>query len=228
MQELTPLQRFLASATAQGGGIILLLMIGILPFSNTQLNIALGVMWIIYAMAATTCGLLIGIALAAYRARKLGKLDHRCVDRAITIYLVFDIVIVLFLVCQEGGLCRSIFIPLFFLIPIALMIVEPHDKMSRVYVVLSVLVVCIIISYAVSRYVGTPNDSKIDALPLGGGRLLPVTYFSELAHPGYDVSVFIVSLLSVIIPILQKLVIGTINLFVGDQAQASAGDNEAR
>jgi len=213
MVELTPLQRFLATNIAQFLGALLLLFIGLIPFANDhQINIGIGVTWIIYMMAVIFAALFAGGGWALWHAQKHNGLDHCCVNRTIWTYVIVDIVVVLFLVCQEGGLCRSIFVPLFFLIPIALMIVEPHDKLKRVYIVLFVLIMCILISYMVSRYVGVPAESKVERLPLFGGRSLAVTYFSELAHPGYDVSVFIVSLISVVIPLFQKFGIGVIKL----------------
>lgn len=206
--ELTAPQRFFAVAAAQFGGVLLLLFIGLIPFAEGQPNLAIGIRWIIYSMATTAGALILAMVITRHRAKKLQGIDDVAADRAINLFLIVDIPVVFFLVCQEGGLCRSIFIPLFFLIPMALLIVEPPDRMRRTYIVLASISVGITLSYFISRHVGVPASSGIHSLSLPGGISLKLTYFDDDAHPGYDLSIFLVSLVSVVIPLVQKWLIG--------------------
>src|SRR5207247_8772534 len=68
------------------------------------------------------------------QAARFGKrvaLDHGAVDVSIVSFVTLDITLLLFLVCQEGGLCRSVFLPVYFLIPLAYMSVERDRKSTR-------------------------------------------------------------------------------------------------
>ena len=104
--------------------------------------------------------------------------------------------------------------PLFFLIPIALFMVEPPDRLKRFYVVLIVLSICIVLSYFVSVLVGIPAETKVEHLDLWTVGSLQLTYFCENSHPGYDKSILAVSLLTMVMPILQKLTLKFVKVMV--------------
>jgi hypothetical protein len=78
------------------------------------------------------------------------------------------------------------------------------EKRNRwIYGVLVAIVVCLILSFLVSLYVGTPSQPDLTQLPMLFGKL-PVTDFSEQAHWGYDWAVFISALISVMTPLIQR------------------------
>jgi hypothetical protein len=206
MEPLTPTERFAATIAAQVGGILLLLLVAI-PFPESQSDIVQGKQWIEIATVVIGFVLILGIVLALRRAKKRGgSFNHPCADVAIWTYLIFDIPILLFLVCQQGGLCRSVLMPVFFLIPFAHMTVEKREEF--VYPVIGAIVLCIIIAFIVSIYVGIPKTSGVDKLPtLFGG--LAITDFSDRSHKRYDWAILISALISVLIPLIQK---GTVEL----------------
>jgi hypothetical protein len=135
------------------------------------------------------------------------------VDVVLILLVIVDIILTLLLVSQEGGLCRSMFLPVFFLIPTAYLIVErrePKFRWSRL-VVLMAIVACICISYRVSKEhepdlkVGlvTPAHGSLHILRWEIGE---ITDFETLSHTPYDKAIFYASLISAFIPIFQIFV----------------------
>jgi hypothetical protein len=185
----TPNERFWAAIGAQAAGALLLLSIGnVFPVGRTDLSEGLG--WIHCMAAVAIAALVVGLLLfkvAKYRCKD----SNTCVDTVILTILAFDIPIVTFLVCQQGGLSRSMFVPLFFLIPAAHLAVERPGKRYRVYVVASFIAVGMIFSW----FVSWRNLVNIWSWP--------VTDFSTLAAQRFATAILIVSLISLFIPLLQ-------------------------
>lgn len=114
-------------------------------------------------------------------------------EATIWIFLFVDIGIIFFLVCQQGGLSRSVLIQVFFLIPVAHLTVE--QDMCLVYWVFAVVAVCIIICSCVGRRV-TANVRKF--------RLIgEITDFQTLAPAGYDRALWRMSCISMLIVAVQ-------------------------
>lgn len=116
--------RYWAAAAAQIAGINLFIAIGFLAFPSSKQEIEFGLrciivgMWIVFTLSMF---FFIPPFLRAWRGKteKIGEFDHKDVDRMILLLFLIDMGMHTFLVCQEGGLNRSMFLPVFFLIPIA-------------------------------------------------------------------------------------------------------------
>lgn len=91
--------------------------------------------------------------------------------------------------------------PVFFLIPIAHVLVEKRERW--VYGVLGSIVVCIFIAFLVSLHMGNLNASDVRYVPIPFVSLR-VTDFSSQAHLGYDWAIFISAIISVMIPLIQR------------------------
>lgn len=181
-------------------------------------------------------------------------------DIAIWTFVGMDICVLLFLVCQERGLCRSMFLPVFLLIPIVYVAVERTDKRSRTLLVLGIIMSAMIVSYYFSdrpRFsflmllvvyvlygvmvavlffvIETSTDARrnvaIVAVSVSliiasaspqlllflwdrfnlwevkgiRGFNIVTTDFHTLSHGRFDVAILIVSVLSILIPIVQSL-----------------------
>lgn len=205
--------RFLAAFVGQGMGILLLILVGWLPFSvyptmppEDQQVIAVGLGMVKITFAALLI-ILVVTFIPAIRFRRKYKtfegLPDGYVTKVIWIYLLVDMFFLLFLVCQQGGLCYSVFLPIFFLLPIAYWMVERSDRMYRLYWVLILVIGCVIISYLQTKFV-THNNLK--ALPLPGISI-PVTNFQLLVHKDYDYALLLVTIISALIPFVQQLLL---------------------
>jgi N-acetylglutamate synthase-like GNAT family acetyltransferase len=189
----TPKERFWAAIGAQAIGTLLLLFIG--NVFSVKEELSMGLVWI-HCMAYTAfIALIIGLALAVWGRHKCRNMDS-CADKAIITLLCFDIPIVLLLVCQQGGLTHSMFVSLFFLIPVAYLAVERPEKRHRAYVVVLSIVVCLFISCLVSQ----ARASTLNLLWLVS---IPITDFSTLVPRRYATATLIVSLISLCTPFVQ-------------------------
>lgn len=135
--------------------------------------------------------------------------QDRSVDISIWAFVLFDVGILLLLVCQQGGLCRSMFIPVFFLIPTAYMAVERKSKMWRVLILILIVMGCIVFSFYISKITEPANvivEARRSTLT---SRVvsIPTTDFQALAHSDYDLAMLWASLISAAIPGVQTLII---------------------
>jgi hypothetical protein len=150
--------RFYTSVATQMGGLVLLVVLGVLIFPMPpDPKVVAGLQYIQIAIGIYLLGFTIGICLPFLRAwwkQRSEIYEDFSVDLSIWIFAGFDIAILLFLVCQEDGLCRSMFLPVFLLIPAGYFVVERDDKKRRVLAVVGMILMGMIISYFMS-------DSKI-------------------------------------------------------------------
>lgn len=222
MNSLSPTQRFAAAVAAQVGGLILLVVVA-MPFPISISSIVVGKQFVEYATGAICLALILGIYLAYNQSKKRKDFDDSCANTTVFIFLLFDIPILLFLVCQEGGLCRSILLPVFFLIPIAHMTVECRKR--AINTVLIIIIACIGIGFLVSLRVGIPRESHVNALSLWVVNI-PITDFSDSAsHTGYDWAVFMSAIISTLIPLWQKLVIELVTIIAKPSTSAPSAEN---
>src|SRR5205809_5281245 len=127
MNELTPPERFAAIVTAQAAGLAVLFLIANAAVPVGRPDLAPGIRWIGYATVTLIIVSLAGVFLTfglSKRQSGNGSFTDSAVNWTVILYLLCDIFLLLFMVCQQGGLCRSMFVPIFFLIPIALKIVD--------------------------------------------------------------------------------------------------------
>lgn len=221
-KDFNPSTRLLMAVAAQGAGYILLHILGVSIFLSGQENIARGLDFInlsatYYIIISFAIPLAVGVHVYIRT-----KLEQFHVDIILLAYVVVDLVILLRLVCQQGGLCRSMFLPVFFLIPTAYMIVERrepklHFRIRRMLVLMAI-VACICMSYHVSLEL-MPSDSSAGQPVVGTVHLLgwskEVTDFSTLAHRSYDKALFVASMISAFVPIVQLIIIATVDRFKG-------------
>ena len=199
----SPPTRYWAAVAAQVAGINLFIAIGLLAFPFSQEDISLGLKFIVGAMLVVLALSLVAFIfpfLQTWR-REQRKFIHEDVDAMIFALFLMDVCVHTFLVCQEGGLVRSMFLPAFFLIPIAYTLVERTGGMHRLFWVFAITVASMCICYRVSSLVTTVQLKK---LPLSQ---VPITDFSVLAKPNYDRAILITSLASLIIPTMQIKII---------------------
>jgi type IV secretory pathway TrbD component len=204
---VTPANRFMAAVAGQVLGIILLVLVGWLPFSvyswmtpEQQNVILVGLSMVKYTMVGVLFTLIIASIPAIRfrnRHRTLKGLDEAYVTCVMWLFLLADMFFLLFLVCQQGGLCFSVFIPVFFLLPIAYATVERSDKKYRVYWVFIIVVVCVLLSYLHSKLI---THHGLRVMPLIG---VPITNFQGIVHNDYDEALLIVSIVSAAIPFAQ-------------------------
>ena len=151
-------------------------------------------------------GLILGFYLAFSLAKKCGGVshffDHPCVDKMLGTFLLIDIPLLTLLVCLQGGLTRSMFFPLFFLIPVAHYAVEQEGKQNRVLWGVGAIAVCMIVSYFVSYFVAAGNMQYLFGLSP-----LRITDFSTLTPERYALALLVVSLISLFIPVVQMRII---------------------
>jgi|ERR1044071_663292 hypothetical protein len=205
--------RFWATVAAQVAGILLLFFIGIIfevfadPTDHMRrMAVASGMHAIFIIAFLVLLGLVFGVYLSFNLAKKCGGVEHfyddPCVDKMLGAFLVIDIPLLTILVCLQGGLTKSIFFPLFFLIPVAHYAVEQRGKRHRVLWGVEAIAVCMIISYAVSYFMASFKMQSLFGLSF-----LRITDFSALAPERYALAVLIVSLISLFIPVLQMRII---------------------
>ena len=194
---------FWAVIAGQGMGIFFIIVCaGILPYvlckwnedSNKQKAAQFGLR--IVAIVAL-CTLAVTIILIIRAMPFSDKVTSEYVESAICWLIGVDLVCLLFVVCQQGGLTRSVFLPVFFLIPTAYLAVVPKESMRKIVILLGLISACCVISYLVSRFVSHKKEAKLPLLRL------EITDFSILHHRGYNFAYLIVSIISLITPAVQ-------------------------
>jgi len=219
--DFNPTVRASLTLAAQSLGFFLLFVLGtgtfevpaqpdkVQPDLIRGLNFIVNISWVYLILSSL---ILIGLLFYAYI--KKGLDSHKPVDIMLLLYVGMDIVLLLLLVHQQGGLCRSMFLPVFFLIPTAYLIVERREKVFRWrrLIVLAVIMGCICSAYRVSVILQPlPSDSSLGVSNKTVWFLhhwpLQVTDFSMLAHADYDKAIFRASLISAFVPITQILIV---------------------
>jgi hypothetical protein len=218
-EAFTPQIRLFMTFTAQtlGFGLLFLLGFGI-EFDITNTDIRHGfefirkVVWWYLGLTVLCCAVPLSISFIKR------ELTDRHVDAVLILLVVLDTILTLVLVAQEGGLCRSMFLPVFFLIPTAYLIVERREPIFRWrrLIVLITIVACICFSYRVSKehepFLNlSPNCAACMTPAQGVVRIWrwdvgKITDFETLSHAPYDKAMFYSSLISAFIPILQIFV----------------------
>lgn len=190
---------FVAILGGQGLGVVLLVAVGVVPFSDygkfkddsIRKEIGYGIKIIRIFSAITLVALLVG-----YLIFRLLSIEHqqKYVGTMLWGFIFLDLVALLFVVCQQGGLSRSMFLPVFFLIPAAYITVDQPSILEMSFL-LTIIGLCLLISYYISR-------DKVTELrfPFFTVR---VTNFSTLHHKGYNWAFLIVSIISLLTPALQ-------------------------
>jgi hypothetical protein len=205
--------RFWATIAAQVAGMLLLFFIGTIfeifsdPTAPERPAIAGGMHAIFIIAFCVLIGLILGVCLSYKFAGKCQGVKHfydhhPCVDKMLGTFLIVDIPLLTLLVCLQGGLTRSIFFPLFFLIPVAHYTVEQRSKRHRVLWGVIAIAACMILSYFVSFFMAARNMQNLFGLSF-----LRITDFSNLARERYALAVLIVSLISLFIPVIQMRII---------------------
>ena len=201
--------RFTVTIAAQVAGLILLFVLGGGTFPIDNPDIVRGLYFIqkiMWCYLGVTLIVPTAVLLYALLCVKCDPFDHPYIDKILLTYVGLDLLLLLLLVCQEGGLCRSMFLPVFFLIPIAYLAAEQLKHRVRKLFVLTSIVVCIVISYFVSRWTMPPQGATNlePAIPFTfGNRTIHVTDFSTLAHSSYDEAILYASLVAAFVPIVQ-------------------------
>jgi hypothetical protein len=207
-----PRVRLEMTLAAQALGFLLLFILGFGTFPPEQENIMRGYHFI-QKIAWTYLGLSVGVFIILLIVAAVKKrITDGNVDFMLMSYVGIDILLLLLLVCQEGGLCRSMFLPVFFLIPTAYLIVERRESAYRWrrLAVLLVIIACICKSYKVSLE-HQPLVDSTHLYPAEGTVgflrwIMHITDFSTLSHWSYDHAVFYASLISAFIPVIQIIV----------------------
>lgn len=198
MAQLHPGTRFRAVIAAQLLGVILLFVI-CLVFelfykSAKPIGVEEGVeyIWSIDGLVlfVLVVGSLVGFIPA--RCKKEKKFEDTWVDWTVRIFLYGDILLLAILVCKQGGLSKSVFFPLFLMIPVAHGLVERDDKLNRVIWGAIVIAVAMALCYLVS---------------IGRLRGFSVTDYSTLTPERFALALLIVALISLAIPIFQTKII---------------------
>ncbi len=193
--------RFWAIMVGQCLGAIVIVGAGVLPYLGYGANsckktrkdtlLGLTIVGIVFVFV------LLMLIIQFVRAMPFeDKITNSFVENVLWWFLVADIIALLFVVCQQGGLSRSAFLPIYFLIPAAYLAVSIKDaSMYSIGILLILITMCLFISYLVSH----KKMSELRFLSLR----LSVTDFSTLHHKGYNRSFLIVSVVSLVIPALQ-------------------------
>jgi hypothetical protein len=195
--------RYWAAVAAQIAGINLFIAIGFLAFPSSKTELAFGLKCIVVGMLIVftlSLATFIPPFLRAWRG-KLAEFDHKDVDRMIFLLFLIDMGMHTFLVCQEGGLDRSMFLPVFFLIPIAYTLVERRVNLRRLFWLYLLTALSILLSYSVALFVTKQGATTI---PIVG---IPITDFPGVAPVNYNNALFIVCLVTLAIPMLQIKII---------------------
>jgi hypothetical protein len=200
-QETAP-TRYWAAIAAQIAGINLFVAIGILTFPATP-DIAVGLRLIVAGMWLVLLVSLPAFLFPFIQTWRKNRISfvHEDVDRMILTLFLTDICMHTFLVCQQGGLNRSMFLPVFFLLPMAYTLVERREGKRRLLCVFSITIISVIISYLVSWWV---TSRGLTALPV---IRIPITRFSDWSPRSFTNALLITSLASLLIPIMQMEII---------------------
>jgi hypothetical protein len=210
-KDFNPYARLAMTIIAQIFGLVLLVLLTFLSFQSWDSNISYGFDFIGKVTEWYLIASFIIPALAAIIMGIKRRFGHGYVDFILLSYVACDTFFLLLLAYQQGGLCRTMFLPVFFLIPTAYLIAERRDKKYRLrrLLILAGIVGCVCLSYRVSIMLKPETVSGM-LKPVGGWIKflwwsIPVTDFFTLAHPSYDHAVFYASLTSASVPIIQIL-----------------------
>jgi len=143
-------------------------------------------------------GLVVGFIIVFLNAKQPGVIEEKSVDRMLILFICVDLLGLLFIVCQQGGLSRSMFLPVFFLIPAAYLAVVNPSKMNSAYVIIFSVALCVIISFPISYF-------KLDKLKLLIFRI-KITDFDELYPKAYNWGFLVVCGASLLVPALQLFI----------------------
>ncbi|HBB96843.1 MAG TPA: hypothetical protein DC054_15805, partial [Blastocatellia bacterium] len=133
MPQLNARNRFWAVIAAQGLGVMLLILIGIIFDMGpkpVEAEAGLQYLWSIAFLALL--GLVASFFVGFVPAHRKDLFEDVWVDKTIEILLYCDIPLLTILVCKQGGLSKSVFFPLFLMIPVAHRLVERDDQLDRV------------------------------------------------------------------------------------------------
>lgn len=145
MEDITAESRFWAVSAGQGCGTLLLLVVvgvsflayGKIKDENTRSEIWWGLKMILLVFLAVLVAGLGGFVKVFCIAKESGQFDHKIVDYMLWFFVAIDLLGLLFIVCQQGGLSHSMFLPVFFLIPTAYLAVVNPSKINSTYILLS-------------------------------------------------------------------------------------------
>lgn len=192
--------RLLGILAGQVAGWMLLMSMVLFPFTGRDvddtkknaLNYGLKIIKIIIA----TIGIL-SLGFFFFMYRKIGSLNEfkdTHIDQVLWAFVIIDLFCLLVLVCQQGGLAHSMFLPIFFLIPSAfIIVVNPSNKLPSTFALLCIVLGCIVFSFRVSH-------NKERQSPLFR---LRIVNFSKICHKGYNWAFLITSVASIAIPGIQ-------------------------
>lgn len=221
-KDFSPGVRFMMIIVAQSGGFLLLFVLGtgVLPTgSDLKIehaeNVKLGfdfVRWVSWRYVLVSIAIL---ALGVVVASLTRAFKHWHADLVLLLFVGIDIWFLLMLVYQQGGICRSMFLPVFFLIPTAYLIAERRERAFRWrrVLILGLIVSCIWLSYSVARRFPPGEPGEIRTAVVGNANFvlwpwpIPITDWETLAHTSFDQALFYVSLISAFVPLLQILVV---------------------
>jgi hypothetical protein len=220
--DFTPGVRFIMVIVAQSGGFLLLFILGtgILPTSLRldmphAENIQVGfdfVRWVSWRYVVVSLSIL---TLGVVTASLTRQFRHWHADLVLLLFVFVDIWFLLMLVYQQGGICRSMFLPVFFLIPTAYLIAERRERAYRWrrVLILALIVSCIYLSYNVAKTFPPGEPGEVRTAVVGEANFflwpwpIPITDWETLAHTSFDQALFYVSLISAFVPLLQILVV---------------------
>jgi hypothetical protein len=246
--------RFWTTVWSQGGGFAILVVVFSIFVLDSNPLIEKGVRYIGRSILVYVGGSIV-IFLISFLINWIEReddYDDLSVDIGILSFIWFDVAVLLFLVCQENGLCRSMLLPVFLLIPIAYLTVENPDKRHRILLLLGIIISGIAITWYLAdrssfsllslaptfiiyaalfaivlivenqRLLWQVGGVIVAFLLLSFATVLPywlrdvdtlrflhvtTTDFHHDAHNSHDRALFLVSLLSLLIPLLQILVV---------------------
>ena len=201
MGNVTAESRFWAIIIGQLVGVLFFFAAGIVPFirygqlpdQNTRHDIKVGLTVITILGGIVFLALVIGLCWLLCLAKRSGEHSDKHVDYLLWAFVFVDLVGLLFAVYQQGGLSRSMFLPVFFLIPAAYLAVVNPSRINTTYYVIFSIAGCLVISFLASYY----NVTKLPLLQI------KVTDLSTLYRKGHNVALLIVCGVSLGIPALQ-------------------------
>lgn len=193
--------RLWAVSIGQLLGVLLVFSVGILPFikygnlpdKTHRDEVNYGLNMIILTGLVVLILSVIAFTVLVIKSKQAQEYRHEHIDCMLWFFVAIDLLGLTFIVCQQGGLSRSMALPAFFLIPAAYLAVVNPSKISSTYLLLIFIGGCVFISFLASY----GNISKIPLLPI------KVTDLSSLYPKGHNMALLIVCLASLIIPALQ-------------------------
>jgi len=201
VENVTAANRFWAITLGQLFGVLQLFAVvtlaftayGQLPDQTLRNEINLGLKMIKITGGVALVALLLGSGYLLYLYKQSGEFKHEHIDLLLWAFVVIDLLCLLFVVCQQGGLSRSMALPVFFLIPAAYLAVVNPSRINTTYYLLAFIAVCVVISFLVSYF-------GVTKLPI---LAIKVTDLSTLYPTGHNWALLIVCVMALLIPALQ-------------------------